>query len=37
MPRKGPFIISLTDYEKVALESAARKYTSPYSLSYLVV
>ena len=30
MPRKSPFIIDLTDYEKTSLESAARKYTSPY-------
>ena len=30
MPRKSPFIIHLTDYEEVKLESAARKYTSPY-------
>jgi len=30
MPRKSPFLISLTDYEKMKLESAARKYTSSY-------
>ncbi len=31
MPRKSPFVIRLTDYEKMKLESAARKYTSSYS------
>jgi len=30
MPRKSPYVISLTDREKCLLESAARKYTSPY-------
>ena len=30
MPRKSPFVIALTDREKCLLESAARKYTSPY-------
>lgn len=30
MPRKSPFIIDLTNHEKASLESAARKYTSPY-------
>ena len=30
MPRKSPFVINLTDYEKMTLESAARKYTSSY-------
>lgn len=30
MPRSSPFIIALTDREQYLLESAARKYTSPY-------
>ena len=30
MPRKSPFTISLTDSERGILESAARRYTSPY-------
>jgi len=31
MPRKSPFDISLSSDERQALESLARKYTSPYS------
>ena len=30
MSRKSPFVIALTDRERYMLESAARKYTSPY-------
>ena len=30
MPRKSPFTIFLTDSERGALETAARRYTSPY-------
>lgn len=30
MPRRSPFTIMLTDKEQRALESIARKYTSPY-------
>lgn len=30
MPRKSPFTIFLTDSERDTLESAARRYTSPY-------
>ena len=30
MPQKSPFVVLLTDKEKKALESDARKYTSPY-------
>ena len=30
MPRKSPYIIALTDFERSALEYAARRYTSPY-------
>ena len=30
MPRKSPFDISLSSDERQALESLARKYTSPY-------
>jgi len=30
MPRKSPFIIQLSQTERVHLENAARKYTSPY-------
>ena len=30
MPRKSPYIITLTTHEKNILESESRKYTSPY-------
>ena len=30
MPRKSPYIITLTSHEKNILESMSRKYTSPY-------
>jgi len=30
MPRKSPYIITLSEYEKNILESVSRKYTSPY-------
>lgn len=30
MPRQSPFLITLASEEKARLESAARKYTSPY-------
>lgn len=30
MPRKSPFVISLSSKERLALEDIARKYTSPY-------
>lgn len=30
MPRKSPFVISLTTGERRELEARARKYTSPY-------
>ncbi len=30
MPRKSPYIITLSEHEKNILESASRKYTSPY-------
>lgn len=30
MPRKSPYIITLTPHEKNILESMSRKYTSPY-------
>lgn len=30
MPRKSPFLISLSGEERKALEAIARKYTSPY-------
>ena len=30
MPRKTPFLITLTNHERLILEEAARKYTSPY-------
>ncbi len=30
MPRKSPYVISLTDGERQALEAIARKYTAPY-------
>ena len=30
MPRKSPYIITLTTQEKNILESESRKYTSPY-------
>jgi hypothetical protein len=30
MPRKSPFILHLTPDERSELESAARRYTSPY-------
>jgi transposase len=30
MPRKSPYIITLTTHEKNILESGSRKYTSPY-------
>lgn len=30
MPRKSPFVISLTDSERARLEAIARRYTSPY-------
>ena len=30
MPRKSPYELTLTAYEKNALEAVARKYTSPY-------
>lgn len=30
MPRKSPFVISLSDEERNVLEGIARKYTSPY-------
>ena len=30
MPRKSPYMITLTRHEQNALESAVRKYTSPY-------
>jgi transposase len=34
MPRKSPFIIILSDVERIKLEQIASQYTSPY---YLVV
>ena len=30
MPRKSPYVIRLTRFERDVLEAAARKYTSPY-------
>lgn len=30
MPRKSPFLIVLSDSEKIKLEKIANKYTSPY-------
>jgi transposase len=30
MPRKSPYIITLSEHEKNILESVSRKYTSPY-------
>lgn len=30
MPRKSPFSVSLSDEERLHLESLARQYTSPY-------
>ena len=30
MPRKSPYIIKLSQTERLQLENAARKYTSPY-------
>lgn len=30
MPRKSPFVITLSDSERLTLETTARKYTSPY-------
>ena len=30
MPRRSPYAIELTSAERVELEAAARKYTSPY-------
>jgi hypothetical protein len=30
MPRRSPFLVELTDQERVVLEGQARKYTSPY-------
>jgi hypothetical protein len=30
MPRKSPYVIKLSQTERVQLESAARRYTSPY-------
>jgi transposase len=30
MPRKSPFVVSLSSEERQALEEIARKYTSPY-------
>lgn len=30
MPRKSPYVVHLTDEERVELQSIARQYTSPY-------
>ena len=30
MPRRSPFVIELTDEERVELEARVKEYTSPY-------